>query len=324
MNNKTRDLLFLSSENSRIKIKDISQSLNMSSQLAKYQLKKLINDKLIYEPYCIFDYSYFGFILFKVYFKGGYVGEKDKAKIIKELSSNEYIISIYELIGEFDLAIEILAPNPSRFNKVIKAITNESKTLKHYKIVLNIVSHIYQKNYLTKNKNIKDLNEKDIIIGGDRNLQKFTPNEIELVKILLKTPLARYSSTAKSSKINVKTINNLWKKLEEKNIIRGFKYILNIDNLDIYHSRLFLKLHNFDNEKEFELMEYLKNTSEITSAHKTLGDWDFEIDIESFDKTQIRKITIMLREKFSEIIETFNIMEFFHFYKRRYLPKKME
>ena len=68
-------------------------------------------------------------------------------------------------------------------------------------------------------------------------------------------------------------------------------------------------------------MDYLLKTKEIVQVHKTVGDWDLELDIESPDKTTVRKLTIEIREGFRDIIETFNIMEFYHYYKRSYLPK---
>jgi hypothetical protein len=60
---------------------------------------------------------------------------------------------------------------------------------------------------------------------------------------------------------------------------------------------------------------------EVVQINKTVGDWDMEIDIESPDKNKIRYLTIQIREFFMDLIETFNIMEFYQAYKRDYLPK---
>ena len=45
-----------------------------------------------------------------------------------------------------------------------------------------------------------------------------------------------------------------------------------------------------------------------------------ELDIESLNKTRTRQLTVEMREIFKDIIETFNIMEFYQHYKRNYLP----
>lgn len=321
MPKKSDDFLFLSSEDARFKIKEYSQILKISSQLAKYKHSILLKDATIYKPYCIFDYSYLNLILFKAYFKNTYISEKDKARIIKELSNHEYIVAIYELGGEFDLVIEMLAPNPSRFNKIIKELTDSLPTLKNYKMLLNIVSHIYPKTYLSKNKKLTDKFTKNIIIGGDRDYEQFSNYEKKVISTLFNNPTSKYTTISNESKINIKTLKKTWLDLSKKNFVKGFKYLININSLEIHRLRLFLKLHNLTKEKEELLLDYLKKTPEIVSSHKTLGDWDLEIDIESFEKTINRKIIINLREEFSEIIENFNMMEFLYFYKREYLPK---
>ena len=134
------NLLYLLSEKARIKLKELSQHLNKSIQRFKYSVSVLEKDGLIRDPYCIFDYSYFGLVLFKVYFKGGYIQEQDKLKIIKELSENPYITSIYEFTGEFDFGVEFASPNPSKFNKELKKISALIQTLSDYKIILNLES----------------------------------------------------------------------------------------------------------------------------------------------------------------------------------------
>ncbi len=315
------NLIFLYREDARIKINEIARLLKKSSQRIKYSLKVMEKDGLIYNPYCVFDYSYFGLVLFRVYFKGAYISEKDKSDIIKKLSENEYVVSIYELSGEFDLVIEILAPNPSRFNKILKSISDQIPTLRHYKIILNLVTHIYPMFYLTKEEILQSYIPSQIIIGGDRNIEIFSEQELAIMKNLLNNPKIRMTALSKQSNLNIKTAKSILQNLKKKNIIKGFKYIIDSNKLQIYKFRLFLKLHNLSKEGEDALMDYLLKTKEIVQANKTVGDWDLEIDIESLDKTGIRKLTIEIRETFKDIIETFNIMEFYQYYTKAYLPK---
>ena len=67
-------------------------------------------------------------------------------------------------------------------------------------------------------------------------------------------------------------------------------------------------------------MEYILKTPEIIQINKTVGDWDMELDLESFDKSRIRYLTVQLREEFGELIETFDIMEFYQYHKKKFLP----
>ncbi len=318
---KNNGALFLISENCRLRIKEIANLNKKSSQRIKYNLKNLERKSLVYNPYLITDYSYFGLILFKVYFKWTYVGDRDKNKIIKELKENEFVAAVYELEGEFDLVVEILSPNPSRFNKTLKKIVADLPSLGNYRILLNIVTHIYSRKYLIKEEEICSQVPNEIIIGGDREVENFNEKEISIIKILRSNPKTRLSTLAKVTNLNVRTATKMFKELQQRNIIRGFKYNLDTENLNINKYRLFLKLHNLTPEREENLLKYFLKTKEIVQMHKTVGDWDLEVDIESFEKVKIRRLTVEIREQFKDIIENFNIIEFYKQFFRNYLPE---
>ena len=313
------ELIYLQSENARMSLKDISNQLKKTSQRLKYSLSVLDKENIIINPYCIFDYSYFGLILFRVYFKGVYINEQEKERMINELIDNLYITSIYELTGEFDLVIEFAFPNPSKFSKEFKKIVTATNGLNDYKVMLNLVTYIYPRNYMVKDQDMQVFSMEKIV-GGDRERQLFNSNEKEIIKNLILNPRIRLNELAKKSKLNVKTVKSIFRNLIKKNIIKGFKYNLDTNKLGIHKSRLFLKIHNLSIERESELMNYMINTKEIVQANKTVGDWDIEIDIESFDKSKIRYLITEIREKFIDIIERVNLIEFYKYYKRAYLP----
>ncbi len=313
------DLIYLKSENARISLKNLSKELKKSSQRLKYSLCVLEKEGIITNPYCVFDYSYFGLILFRVYFKGIYVGEHDKAKIISELSNNPYIVAIRSLTGEFDLAVEFASPNPSKFNKELKKIVELNPTLNDYKVILNLVTYIYPKNYLAKKIDISQSNMEKII-GGDREIETFAANELAVIKNLCTAPTARLTALAESSGLNVKTIKSILNNLIKRKIIKGFKYVLDTTKMDISSFRLFLKLHNLSVEREAVLMNYLLSTKEIVQLNKTVGDWDMEIDLEALDKSKIRTIIMQLREEFKDLIEKFNLIEVYDTHSKSYLP----
>lgn len=314
------NLVFLRSENARMSFKEIARIVKKSPQLIKYNLSVFEKGGILHDPYYIFDYSHFGLIVFRVYFKGVYIKEQDKLRVIAELRQNPYVLAIYDLVGEFDLGVEFAAPNPSKFNKEFKKIITANPLLKEYKIVLNIVTHIYPRNYLVNSAELLTLyNQK--IVGGDREKEQFTPEEMTILRVLLYNPTIRYTALAKESDLNVKTAKSILRNLTKRNIIRGCKFLINKNSLDITKSRLFLKLHNLDLEHESRFLDYLHDMPGVIQLNKTVGDWDVEIDLESLDKSGVRYIISKLREEFSDLISGFNLIEVYEYHKRTYLPE---
>ncbi|MBI4159508.1 Lrp/AsnC family transcriptional regulator [Candidatus Woesearchaeota archaeon] len=319
----SRELLFLYSENARIKIKELAHLLKKSPQRLKYNVKTLEKDKIAFNPYSMIDYSFFGLLLFRVYFKGGYISEKNKNLILQKLRDQPYVVSIYELDGAFDLVIEMEAPNASRFNKELRKITTETPTLNNYKILLNVVTHMYPRLYLLKHSSLAELITKfgrDTIVGGDRQVETFSKSEIDVLYSVLLNPKIRLTKLAQQTGMNIKTANSILKRLTQRKIIKGYKNLVDTHALEIHKHRLFLKLHNLSQERENQLMDYILKTPEIIQVNKTVGDWDMELDLESFDKSRIRYLTVQLREDFGELIENFDIMEFYQYHKKTFLP----
>jgi DNA-binding Lrp family transcriptional regulator len=323
MSHLNTDLVFLETENAREKLRDISALLKKTPQRLKYSLKILEKEGVLYSPHCVFDYSYLGLIMFRVYFKGGYISEKDKGKIIEELSRNPYVVSIYELSGEFDLAIEIESKNPSRFNKELKKVGDLIPTLNNYKVLVNIVTHIYPKLYLIKEMDSAQWEQGEIIVGGDREVLNFSNNEMMVMRSLLRHPKMRFTRLARESALNVKTMMSEIRLLKERKIIRGFRYLIDCGKLGVSKYRLFLKLHNLSKERDSQLLEYFKKTKGIVQVSKTVGDWDMEVDIEAFENSRIRFLINQLREEFKDVIQSFNLIEFMMYHKKSYLPDYM-
>lgn len=316
------ELIYLQSESARMGLKELSQQVKKSPQNLNYNLAMLQKDKVLKDPFCIFDYSYFGLLLFRVYFRGGYISELDKENIVRELSENPYVVSIYELSGEFDLTVEFAAPNPSKFNKELKNISMTIPSLNDYKIILNLVSHICPRNYLVMNENLHKLN-KDRVVGGDRDTGNFNKNELNVMKNILLNPVVRLTELSKKCDLNVKTVNSILKNLNKRNILKGFRYNVDTNKLNVNKVRLFLRLHNVTKEREAALMGHILETHEVVQVNKTVGDWDMEIDLESLNKMHTRYFLMSLREEFKDVIESFNMIEFYDYYKRSYLPMYM-
>jgi len=313
------DLIYMLAENSRMSLKELSNHLNKSPQRLKYNLRILEKEEIIRDPYCVFDYSYLGLILFRVYFKGGYIGEDDKVRILDKLNSNPYVISTYELTGEFDLVVEFVSPNPSKFNKELKKISRIISTMSDYKIILNLVTYLYPRNLLTCKKSLEALNIEKIV-GGDRDYIKLNKNELSVIRCMLINSKMRLTELSKESGLNIKTVKSIIQNLEQKKIIRGYKYILDTNKLGLNKCRLFMKLHNFSSKREKDLMDYMVRTKEIVQVNKTVGDWNMEIDIEAEGTARTRLIIMQIRKNFRDLIESFNLIEFFTYYKRSYLP----
>lgn len=314
-----KQLVYLYSENPRARLKEMASMLKKSPQLVKYSLLSLKRQGIFRDSYCIFDYSYFGQILFRVYFRGAYVSSDEKKSIIERLSLNPYVLSIYEFTGEYDLTVEFASPNPSRFNKELRNLCFSIPTLNDYRVILNLVTYLCPRSYLYPNLPAEMIRS-EIIIGGDREKLDFDEKELRLIRVFQEKPLSKMTTISKASGINTKTAKSILRSLEKREVIKGFRNRLDLNRLEIGEARLFIYLHNPNPEREAKLLSHLLGLKETVKISKTVGEWNMEVDLESSDSTRIRFIILNLREKFKDLIARSGIIELYDYYLIRYLP----
>lgn len=318
-----KNLLYMYSENCREPFSSIAKRLHKSPQIVKYSINRFEKQGIIPFYYTVVDYSLLNMLLFKVYFKGGGSKGPEINYLVKKLVDNPSVVSVYETGGQYDLIVEFMAENPSKFNKELRFLINDYQELKNHDIIINVVSHIYPRYYLLKKRDSNySTIPKEIIIGGDREISKITKNEKKVLISLVINPRERITSIASKLDINVKTAISAIKSLEEKRIIRGYKSGLDTEKLNITYNRITLKLHNINPEKEKKLLDFCLNTPEITKLSKTLGEWDVEIDIETYSQDEFRRIYLTIREEFKDMIMLFNSYRVYNKFKHKYINQE--
>ncbi|MBU1201460.1 MAG: Lrp/AsnC family transcriptional regulator [Nanoarchaeota archaeon] len=313
---RTKEKIFyLMSENCRTPYSELGKQINKSAQYARSLIQGLeAENTLTY--YILVDYSLLKLLAFRVYFKGGFTDESELKNLIKQISKSKLVTIIRTISGPYDLQVDFLAPNPSRFNKEIKTLVSARTELTNYDVILYVVSHHFSRAYLTLNTQ----NKGNTIIGGDRKPLLLDENQKKVLKILIENPRATILSISEKTSLNVRTVINIIKKLESSNVIRGFKAEIDVYKIGYVKNRIILKLHNTNVVSEQRLLNHCIENPNITTFSKTIGSWDIEIDVEAEDNLDFRKIYLEIREKFKDIIQSFNYFSLLDVHKRKYIP----
>jgi len=323
INKINKRLLYLYGEDCRTSLSKIAKKIHKSPQLVKYTINRLEKEGIIPFYYTIIDYACFDMLLFKVYFMGGCSTSSELKLLIKKLIQNPYVTSVYETGGQYDLLVEFMAQNPSKFNKELKLLIKEHGELNNYDVIINIVSHLYQREYLAlKNKKQDEFFlPNKIVVGGDRNKIILSNNEKKVLSTLVRNPKIRLTSLASNLRINIKTVISAMKSLESKKVIRAYRSALNMQKCNLIKNKITLKLHNINIKKERKMLNFCLNNPNIVKFSKTIGEWDVEIDVETSSPTEFREIYLKIREEFKEVIRLFNSYRIYSIFKHSYLAE---
>jgi len=307
----------------------LSRNLRISEQLIGYKIKSYMDEGIILSFNAFIDYVTLGYLNFRVYFKINYLSDQKFNTLIKGLYDHPSIIEIIECGGKYDLVAVFATINPSEFNKKLKElIAKNPLQLKNYVILTTVIIHYYGRTYFVQtDRDVIDLFRGPevihTVIGGERSFLTVDKKDKAILGYI--QPSARISSVfiAKKIKIDPKTIRLRIRSLQEREIIRAFRPIFNVQNLGFFVNKILLKYHNLSLEKEQELLTFCKFNPHVTELIKVFGEWDLELTVETKTREEFHIVYISIREKFEDIIEDFESFPVFKTHQKEFLPNSM-
>jgi DNA-binding Lrp family transcriptional regulator len=315
MKAKIKKLLFEYTKNSRITTQELGKRIGTSQQSASYLLNSLKKKKLIEKPATMVDAVKFSFVSVIVGFNLLNTEYSTKKEVIEELKEVDSIISIEEAKEGIDFLVEYIAPNLSSFNKTHNELVYKFyKKLRTIFVFPTIVNHNYNKKYLSRK-----LDDSDKILFGDRVLREINERESRILQELIKHPEKKLIDIAESTSLPVKSVVNIKRSLEQRNIIKGYTATLNHQKLEINRQIIFLRFSSEGVKKIDSFSEFTKYNKNIIEFSKIIGEYQLMIIVESQKEIEIMKD---MRANFP--IENYLIIKSEKIHKKTYLPIAQE
>lgn len=298
---------------------DIGKETGLSQQTVSYAIKTMQEDGVIRGFHPLFDYTKFGLNGYLVLFRVNAFSRR-KIEELTELFENHGMVAwVHRLAGGWDFMVFFLAPNASYFNKEFKQlIAKHPEQLRKYTILTTIVIHDLGRNYLAENPEQED--DRDIIVGGDREIVEITDAQRETCRYLQENPRMSSVDMAEALNVTPKTVLDRIQTLQEDALINGYRPVLGISEIGVLTTLLLIQYNNRDVDKENELRDYCVRHPNITLFTKTFGDWDAVIRLETNDRSTQREIVNSIRERYEDILLDYDTLEIVEDIKKQYLP----
>jgi Lrp/AsnC family leucine-responsive transcriptional regulator len=180
--------------------------------------------------------------------------------------------------------------------------------------ILNESKEYYQKILIESNdqgeaieKVIEFYNSKDEI---DKNIIKQLKDNARLTNL----------EVGEKLKLARNTIKYRIKKLEENGVIQGYKLFYHPQQIGYQSYKLLISMNNLSQKQEKQFFSFAQQNKNIIFAHKNLGKWNYEFEIEIEDMIKLQEIIIKLRVRFRENIIDYALFPILHDYKINLFP----
>jgi len=294
----------------------IAKIVGLSKQLTNYRIKRLEKQNIIQSYYAVIDHTKLGFQLYRIAIKFENVTKEKEQEILQYLK--EHASWMVTVLGSWDIWMAFYTKDEYQFMDFWNQFYEkygyyiENKWISLMTKFLNFErSFIYPK---------KENRARKFVLGEKPSKIKLDKIDTQILQELTKNARQTSLELAKKIKQTERIIRYRIKKLEDLNIILGYRPFINTTLLDLKYYKLFIQLKNAKKKDIKKIQSYIIQNSNVVYNTAALGGYDFEIEVHFHNSSQLMTFITSLRESFPTNIKNITHLEYIKEHKITYFP----
>ena len=293
---KDRKILNEIEMNARITHSQLAKKLKTSKQVIKYRIEALEKQNIIQGYFAIIDILKLGFTPHVLYFKFVNLTSQKEQQWHKQIDKHPSVMSSGKNAGAWDLTVVIRAKNNQELDKIYKEITQG----KEDKIKKKLITSQIESTYLTETVFHNKPGPEVTTCGGE--LEQIDETDEKIISLLAENCRTPLIDLAEKLSMSPNGVKERIKKLEQKNIIVGYKTKINYELLGFLHFRVFIHAKKMSSGFYDQVKQFLKQKGNIESISRFWGYADIDFRIHAKDIFELYQTIAELKDKFVENI----------------------
>ncbi len=293
----------------------IAKKLKLSRQVVNYRIKKLESLKIIKNYYTVINMCRLGYISNRIFFRFKSIPTNKEKEIIDFFVKDPKYWGMVVSEGLLDLGIATWEKDFSESLKTKEEYMSVlGEYIQYYVHSYHLQMYIYRKEYLVKNK----ISISEPIYMIKESINDFDELDFKILRIISINSRMSTINIAKNVKSTVDVVRYRIKKMINNKIIEGFRPAIDISKLgyQMYKVELMLK----DYTQKQKMIDYFGAHPNIMYAYETTNnDLEFELEVKNMD--EFLEILGDIRNKFSNVIKSYNQVLWYKEYKVTFFNK---
>jgi len=316
---KDRKILYELDYNSRQSNSKIGKKVGLHKNVVNYRIKRMEKNGIISNYYTMIDTFKIGYNSLRFYISFQNVTPEKREEIIKFFVYNKYTWWVGSFEGEYDLAVLIWIKDLHDFYGFWE------KTLRKYhsyfqkqKFSLYCQLRVFRHSFLMKDNYKKSDRDKYEITGGGKEVKtdELDFKILELLAVNSRTPTIQIAKKTDSS---IDTIINRMKRLENLDVIQGYRVNINYEKLGYHLFKVNVTLNDYS--QRGKIINYIRNNPNLIMIDKAIGYYDLELDFLLKNLNHLRIIMDNLTRVFPKEIKNFTFAHDPIYHKMVYMPE---
>lgn len=318
MDKKDRMLIYELGLDARKSYSQLAKSTRMSQETVRYRINKLVEDGIIKKFIMFTNDRLLGYSFYQLFFKLQNVREKDKEEIIEDLKKNKNVAWIANLEGRFDVALIVIVRDQTELQEIVDELYKKfGHKIMQKALSFQLSADFFPRDYLIDAKAHIKKTEVYKPVG-----KKIKIDDIDMKICLELSQNARESfvNIGNKLKMSADAVAQRVKKLEKIGLITGYTLDIDKDKIGILHYKILLRLNNLSPEKTRFMLDKISSYNKVIALIRMLAEWDYEIDIEVENVTELKDFIMNLTTDFSEIIKDYDFIRIVDMPKYNFFP----
>ncbi len=271
--------------------------LGLKEQTVRRSLTKLLDNGIIFVRPLI-NWSALGLERYYLYFSLSSKGESDTREVLNFLENAPELSFLHATSGEYQYLASLLVPGPNGAMAFMKRLQNCFGYVFEKKSLTNLQrSLFFGRGYLSDTKKIIDCIETKIGMPI-RNIDEI---DRALLSHIFSNNFLSLAELSRTLKLPHSTVAYRLKRLRDDSVIAGFVYGLPKPLPNTCSTRIFIYPRGSLQFAE-KLEEFARSHPNVVAMNSMLGEWDFELAVETLGAEALLKFQSEFLDRFSAMI----------------------
>ena len=294
-----KKILFELDKNARIPTTQLAKKLNISRETCKYRISNLIKNGVIEKFIAIINPNKLGYKMYKIHLQLTNIGE-EREKFYDFLSKHTYVYWMGICDGSWDLILTMYAHDATHLYEIINEILYKFRNIIVRKVVGTFVdAFLYRKSFFTNQIHKVEKIGGTVVFNYVDNIDK------KIIEILSNDARLPITELAKKTETTAGKLRHRIKRLEEKEIILGYRILLNLPALNLETFKALIYFNYIDEKREKTLLEYLHQNPKTSYYVRVISPWEGEVEFIVENYTEFNMIINDIRKKFADLIKNY-------------------
>ena len=316
---KDRKIIYELDINSRQSNSEIAKTVGLSKQVVGFRIKRLIKEKIISFFYSVIDISKLGFTVHKNFLRLQNLDRGKEKELIDFLVNHPNVVWVASCDGKFDLAFGTWAKDVTFLDKTITELNKKfGEYIAERQIATIIRGDYFIRDYLIHKE--KPSAYRESFFGAIPSPVKMDKTDWKILILLGKNSRTTVVKMASEVKLSADAIAERIRKLEKSGVIRHYNIVPNESKYPYLHYKVLIGFRNISEERERSLREYCRTNPNIIYIVKSLGPWEFEIDMEVESAEKFREVMMDIKTAFNDILKDYSALHIYQVHKYNFCP----